>query len=180
MTNTKRNQRINLARLETISNGLEKLEPKPKSELTLRESISYLRDKLKNALKKGYSYQDLSAILVEQDLKISPGTLKKYLSDPSNKSSSLPQKGKKSLTVSSPSIVDDRELNSAKTENDRGELIEPENGLVSTEQAGVERLSTRVPEKIVKSKPASSKTIKDKLVGSSGLHRDLSNEFNQF
>ena len=76
--------------------------------------------------------------------------------------------------------MDDRELNSARTENGRGELIEPENGLVSASKAGTEKLSTRVPKKIVKGKPVDSKISQEQLVGLSGLHRDLSNEFNQF
>ena len=75
--------------------------------------------------------------------------------DTSNKSKSARRKGKKSLIVLSSSIVDDRELNSARTENGRGELIEPENSLVSASKTRGEKLSTRVPKKIVKAKPGS-------------------------
>ena len=76
--------------------------------------------------------------------------------------------------------MDDRELNSTKTENGRGDKIEPENGLVSASKTRGEKLSTRDTKKIVLSKPVDSKISQKQLVGLSSLHRDLSNEFNQF
>ncbi len=55
--------------------------------------------------------------------------------------------------------VDSSELESTKTENGRGELIEPENGLVSASKTRGEKLSTRDTKKIVKGKPVGIKTI---------------------
>ena len=68
MVKAKPNQKIHVDKLTTALNKLEQLDTKPKSELTLRESIYFLRDKLKSALKKGYSYEDLSEILAEQEI----------------------------------------------------------------------------------------------------------------
>ena len=81
MVKTKPNQKIHVDKLKTTLDKLGQLKEKPKEELTLRESIYYLRDKLKSALKKGYSYQDLSEILESQEILISAATLKQYLTD---------------------------------------------------------------------------------------------------
>ena len=88
MVKTKPGQKINVLKLQTAFDKLEQLSTKPKSELTLRESILFLKDKLTAALKKGYNYQDLSEILSEQDILISAATLKQYLTDMSKKKSS--------------------------------------------------------------------------------------------
>ncbi|MGL6342848.1 MAG: hypothetical protein ACRC80_27375 [Waterburya sp.] len=87
-TKTKRNQKIHVDTLQTTSYKLGQLETKPKAELTLRESIYFLRDKLKSALRKGYSFQDLSEILANQEILISAATLKQYLTDIQKESSS--------------------------------------------------------------------------------------------
>jgi hypothetical protein len=94
MVKTKPGQKINVLKLQTAFDKLEQLETKPKSELTLRESILFLKDKLNAALKKGYSYQDLSEILSEQEILISAATLKQYLTDMSKKKSSRRKKEK--------------------------------------------------------------------------------------
>ena len=96
MVKTKPNQKIHVDKLKTTKEKLGQLKEKPKSELTLRESIYFLRDKLKSALKKGYSYQDLSEILEEQDILISASTLKQYLTEIGKESSSR-RKRKKSV-----------------------------------------------------------------------------------
>ncbi len=59
MANAKPGQKISIEKLQATLVELERLVEKPKEELSLRESIYFLRDKLRNALKKGYSYQDL-------------------------------------------------------------------------------------------------------------------------
>ncbi len=84
MAKTKPNQKIHIDKLQATLTKLEQLEEKRTEELTLRSSIHFLRDKLKSALKKGYSYQDLSEILEQQGILISAATLKQYLTE-SNK-----------------------------------------------------------------------------------------------
>jgi hypothetical protein len=51
----KPNQKIHVDKLQATLEKLEQLDVKQKSELTLRESIYLLRDKLRAGLKKGYS-----------------------------------------------------------------------------------------------------------------------------
>ena len=52
MVRTKPGQKIHVDTLQTALSKLEQLETKPKSELNLRESIFFLKDKLNSALKK--------------------------------------------------------------------------------------------------------------------------------
>lgn len=101
MVRTKPGQKIHVDTLNTALSKLEQLETKPKSELNLRESIFFLKDKLNSALKKGYSYQDLSEILSEQEILISAATLKQYLTDMSKKNSSSRRKRDQSAIQSS-------------------------------------------------------------------------------
>ena len=101
MVRTKPGQKIHVDTLNTALDKLEQLETKPKSELNLRESIFFLKDKLNNALKKGYSYQDLSEMLSEQKILISAATLKQYLTDMNKKKPSSRRKRDKSVSSSS-------------------------------------------------------------------------------
>ena len=106
MVKAKPNQKIHVNKLNTALDKLDQLESKPVEELTLRESIYFLRDKLNSALKKGYNYEDLSEILAEQEILVSASTLKLYLTDSSKKSKSRIKKSKSatnSASISQPS-----------------------------------------------------------------------------
>lgn len=81
MASAKPGQKIPLDKLQATLGELERLSEKPKEELSLRESIYFLREKLRLALKKGYSYQDLSELLEQQEILISAATLKQYLTE---------------------------------------------------------------------------------------------------
>ncbi len=81
MVKAKPNQKIHVDKLAGALDKLDQLESKPKEELSLRESIYFLRGKLNSALKKGYSYEDLSEILAEQEILVSAATLKLYLTE---------------------------------------------------------------------------------------------------
>jgi len=64
---------------------LKELPDKPKEDMSLREAVGHLRDEIKDALGKGYSYADLAKMLTDQGIKISALTLKNYV--PSGKRS---------------------------------------------------------------------------------------------
>ncbi|MFN6568530.1 hypothetical protein A6770_00495 [Nostoc minutum NIES-26] len=98
MARTKSGQKISIHKLQASVAELEKLEEKPKEELTLRESIYFLRTQLQSAMEKGYSYQDLSEILAAQEIKISAATLKQYLTEIDKEESSR-KRGTKSKQV---------------------------------------------------------------------------------
>ncbi len=58
---------------------LQALPDKPKEELSLREAVEQMRDSVRSALAKGYTYQELAAMLTEKGIKISAFTLKNYV-----------------------------------------------------------------------------------------------------
>ena len=103
MVKAKPNQKFHIDKLNTALDKLDRLESKPVEELTLRESIYFLRGKLNSALKKGYTYEDLSEILAEQEILVSAATLKLYLteSSKSKKSSSRIKKSKSATNSAS-------------------------------------------------------------------------------
>ena len=94
MTLTKRNQKIHVDTVDNTIASLKELEPLPKLELTLRETIAKMEVHLRGAINKGYSYEDLSGILAEQNILISAATLKQYLKELDN--GSKPRRRKKS------------------------------------------------------------------------------------
>jgi hypothetical protein len=50
-----------------------------KETYSLHESIKILREPIKQAIKRGYSYEEISGMLVENGVNISASTLKQYL-----------------------------------------------------------------------------------------------------
>lgn len=65
--------------IEQTNTFLQSLPEKPKENLSLREAIDQMQDSLREALSKGYNYQELAALLTEQGIKISAFTLKNYV-----------------------------------------------------------------------------------------------------
>jgi hypothetical protein len=61
------------------SEFLQTLPEKPKEALSLREAVDQLRDQIRAALYRGYTYSDLAAMLSEKGIKISASTLKNYV-----------------------------------------------------------------------------------------------------
>ena len=193
MSKSKRNQKIHVDQLQTTLDKLEHLKAKPKEELTLRESIYFLKDKLKKALKKGYSYQDLSEILAEQEIFISAATLKQYLSGISKESTSRKRsklgKSKKSNSDKLSTKTSSENVTSSKEESVQG-LSESESNkinevaeTVNLEFASLSETSqSSYPSqrKSVKSQSSSRKPIKTRAKELSGSDDDLSSEFNQY
>jgi hypothetical protein len=158
MARIKTGQKIPLDKLQTTLSELEKLEEKAKEELSLRESIYFLREKLQSALKKGYSYKDLSEILAKQEIKISAATLKQYLSE-IEKGKHNRQRGGKSLKIKQPEVATEN-VEVAKTADSNPQEQSP---TVEKKPSGRAARSTR-------RKTASESQPKD----------DIVNEFNQY
>ena len=197
MVKTKPNQKIHVDKLQTTLEKLGQLKEKPKSELNLRESIYYLRDKLKSALKKGYSYQDLSEILAEQDILISAATLKQYLAEINKQSAARKKriKSKQSQKSKSSSIDSNgSSSNQSKTTTDyktksKQDLSKDVNSskenseqyLSTVESDNVVEVSKSDTQKESVSSQSKSRTsTKAKTKKLSGSDRDLSSEFNQY
>lgn len=179
----KRNQKIPVGKLDNVLEQLEQLNKKQKSELNLRESIYYLRSKLKRALKQGYSYEDLTKILAEQNIIISATTLKQYLST-SKRSASKRYTSKKQQNNSRSSADLTTELDSSQDsihhkisinkKVNKSDIEKPTSTTETkattsdTKQAVAEDISTL------------SKSNKSKSPVLSGSDQDLSHEFNQY
>ncbi len=193
MAKSKRNQKIHVDKLQTALDKLEHLQAKPKEELTLRESIYFLRDKLNNALKIVYIYQFFSEILAEQELLISAETLNQYLTDISKESKSRKRSklgiSKKSNFDKSSKEISSQNVTSSKEELVQGLSESEPNKINKVEQAvnlesaslsETKQSSDHSPRKSVTSQSRNRKTIKTRAKELSGSDDDLSSEFNQY
>jgi hypothetical protein len=194
-TKTQRNQKIPVDTLQTTLDKLGQLETKPKAELTLRESIYFLRDKLKSALRKGYSFQDLSDILANQEILISAATLKQYLTDIQKESSSRQRNKSRQVKKSNsnqPSVkTSSTNFTSSKEELSKDVLAVETNRIKKVEEVVVDKdsesKSSVEPDldnsqsQSVLSQSSHQKTLKKtKPKVLSGNYKDLSSEFNQW
>ena len=197
MVKAKPNQKIHVDKLSSALDKLDQLESKPKEELTLRESIYFLRGKLNGALKKGYNYEDLSEILAEQEIIVSAATLKLYLTEgsKSKKSSARKKKSKpssstvvssKSSPVLSTNVTDSKEEletgNSDPEINRMKEQRNSERAVYLDSTTGTK--SSTANSKKTKAQPSSqssgNKSSSTKTNVLSGRSDDLSSEFNSF
>ncbi|MBD2303787.1 hypothetical protein [Nostoc sp. FACHB-190] len=170
MVRTKPGQKIPLDKLQTTLSELDKLEEKNKDELSLRESVYFLREKLQAALKKGYSYQDLSEILEKQEISISAATLKQYLTEIEKEKSSR-KRGNKSGKVKASTSETATVTESAAGQTTDGVTEEPPQPEAEKEQSSVE--STQALGKSAsRSKRQTQKPAKSDA--------DIASEFNQY
>ena len=197
MVKAKPNQKIHVDKLATALDKLDQLESKPIEELTLRESIYFLRGKLNSALKKGYNYEDLSEILAEQEIIVSAATLKLYLTEGSkskkssarrkkSKSSSSTVASSKSSPVLSTNVTDSKEELGSGNSNAE---INSMKGSTNSEQAVNLNSITRTKSSTANSKKAKAQP-KSQSIGNkssstktnvlSGSDDDLESEFNSF
>lgn len=70
---------VKQASIGNTSAFLESLPEKPKEDLSLKEAIDQLREPLRGALSRGYTYAELAEMLTEKGVKISAFTLKNYV-----------------------------------------------------------------------------------------------------
>lgn len=194
MASAKPNQKIHIDKLQATLEKLEQLEQKQQEELTLRESIYLLRDKLRAALKKGYSYQDLSEILEQQGILVSAATLKQYLTESSKEAIKGKNRASRGQTkLSSPQALHQDIL--ARTESSTknkesesvvgklGEKRQPINiaddtKILSESEVNLSQSNNQASS--ADSQQDSKKPVrgKTKKLGSSNI--DLSSEFNQY
>ena len=194
MVKTKPNQKIHVDKLQTTLAKLGQLKEKPKEKLNLRESIYYLRDKLKSALKKGYSYQDLSEILAEQEILISAATLKQYLAEINKQSAArkkrISSRQSQKSTSSSNELNSEEDVTKSNDELDKSlEQVEPdkvkevESASHLDEKSDVEASRNNIQPESSKSQTktkGTSKSSQTKPKELSGSSQDLSSEFNQY
>ncbi|MDJ0717224.1 MAG: hypothetical protein QNJ54_23905 [Prochloraceae cyanobacterium] len=197
MVKNKPNQKIHVDKLQTTLEKLGQLKEKPKKELTLRESIYFLRDKLYSALKKGYSYQDLSEILEEQGILISASTLKQYLTDIKKESASKRTRSKsprsqtsksEKISKGESSFNPDKDTTSSESESNidlnkdiNTSLEKSDKDLSKSESNNVKEFFKSDPKKQSVASRSKSRTFtKTQAKKSSRSNQDLSSEFNQY
>lgn len=77
---------INEEQFKSILEKVEaRLPPKPKQGMTLREAIYKFKPTINKALKRGYTYEEVAAILTEEGISIKGATLKQYLAESKGK-----------------------------------------------------------------------------------------------
>ena len=189
MANAKPGQKISIEKLQTTLVELERLAEKPKEELTLRESIYFLRDKLRNALKKGYSYQDLSYLLEQQEIRISAATLKQYLTE-IEKGATKGKRAAKSVKTllpspdaTSPKVGKDIPETSAKKSSGKPKADLPEQAVDIVEANVTESRETfQQSDNQDSASPQgkASRGVKRTSKGASKSSIDLSSDFNQY
>ena len=152
---------------------------------------------MNSALKKGYSYEDLSSILAEQEILVSAATLKLYLTEgsKSKKSSARSQKSKssssavassKSSPILSTNVTDskeelgssnsDAEINRMKDSTDSEQAV----NLNSTTGTKSSTANSKKAKAQPKSQSSGNKSSSTKTNVLSGRSDDLSSEFNSF
>jgi len=73
---------VNDEQLKSILEKVEaRLPPKPKESMTLKEVILKSKTMINKALKRGYSYDEIAAILSEEGISVKGTTLKQYLAE---------------------------------------------------------------------------------------------------
>ncbi len=196
MATAKPNQKIHVDKLSATLSKLDSLDVKQKSELTLRESIYLLRDKLRAALKKGYSYEDLSEILEAEGILVSAATLKQYLTETKkevNKSKKGASSGKTKLN--SPKVLENNievapEKSTKNQDKDSAvselESVEEKQSLNKADdtktlsEGEVLLLESNNQASSRESQQDTKKPVRGKTKKLNSSSRDLSSEFNQY
>ncbi len=70
---------VSKSSLEEVITELQDLPERPKNSLSLREAIAHLQVPIDEALDKGYSHEEVSTLLREEGIQISPSSLRRYL-----------------------------------------------------------------------------------------------------
>ena len=195
MATAKPNQKIHVDKLSATLSKLDSLDVKQKSELTLRESIYLLRDKLRAALKKGYSYEDLSEILEAEGILVSAATLKQYLTETKkevtksknrasagNPGLNSPKATQKNIEASSERITKNKDKDSAV----ESELVEEKQSLNKADDTAplpdgqVNLLESNNQASSAENQQDIKKPVRGKTKKRGSDSKDLSSEFNQY
>ena len=112
---------------DNLKSILEKVESrlpiKPKSGMTLREIILKSKAMINKALKRGYTYDEIAAILSEEGISVKGTTLKQYLADSTKSKRRLPESATTADPIAtvepSPEAADDKSETETKTSSNK-------------------------------------------------------------
>ena len=83
-------KKFEVDKLDETLDALNKVAPKPKTSINLRELIRGLKPKIKRLRSWKYEWHEIVAFLKEQGIEIAEDTLKEYLKTPRRKIAKLP------------------------------------------------------------------------------------------
>lgn len=180
MNKTKRNQVFTTKKIDSVLKKLDKLPKKEKSEFNLRETIYRFKDKLNRALKRGYSYEDLSNILAEQQVFVSVNMLRQYLRDANDQNKSPSGQGDSDVSIPDQNETNEEPLvdnNSAS-----GSHLLSKNLSSSKKTSNSSSSAKKQSRKDKHQKPVTQAkdTPTSKTSVLSGYSDDLSGDFNQY
>lgn len=86
---------IDESKLKSLLEKVEaRIPPKPKQGMTLKEVVMKSKAMINLALKRGYTYDEIAAILTSEGISIKGATLKQYLTESKSKRSKTPPQPK--------------------------------------------------------------------------------------
>ena len=83
-------KKFEIDKLDETLDALNKVTPKPKTSINLRELIRGLKPKIKRLRSWKYEWHEIVALLKEQGIEIAEDTLKEYLKTPRRKIAKSP------------------------------------------------------------------------------------------
>ena len=84
-------KKFEVDKLDETLDALNKVAPKPKTSINLRELIKGLKPKIKRLRSWKYEWHEIVALLKEQGIEIAEDTLKEYLKTPRRKTAKASQ-----------------------------------------------------------------------------------------
>jgi hypothetical protein len=82
-------KKFEVDKLDETLDALNKVAPKPKTSINLRELIRGLKPKIKRLRSWKYEWHEIVALLKEQGIEIAEDTLKEYLKTPRRKTAKV-------------------------------------------------------------------------------------------
>lgn len=159
--------------VDQANSFLGTLPEKTREEFSLREAVNRLQQPIRNALAKGYSYEEIAGILADQGVTISSSTLKNYVPAGGRRgtqdktSGTQNRRGKANAdetTVAEPETSDDEEdeEDEAIKPDQSAQVDEPDEPEVEAKPRGrrPRTASTATSAKSTTRKPASTRTDK--------------------
>lgn len=98
---------LSRATIDAANTALQNLPEKPRENLSLKEAVAALKDTIITALNRGYSYEEVAEMLSTQGIKISPTSLKSYLSAVQKTDRTKPAKGRRRQASPTPPLTEE-------------------------------------------------------------------------
>lgn len=136
---------------------LDSLPEKPREDFSLRAAVDRLREPIRAALSKGYTYEEVAELLADQGIKISPSTLKNYV--PSGTRQSSKDKSATTSNGRKTKKSDDETLSlldEPTSASETAPLSEPEDAPVADEEPTPTKRRTKSTAAKAKTEPSTS------------------------